>query len=368
MRRTPVRTPVRRGKVPKLKVDSVAEFRQRVQKLDYVDMVRMSDPSRLATVRHRISTRSLPLDRVIGGGIPTGKVTEIYGPEGVGKSALADSIIASCQQQGGYANLADTEHTRDLVFSKTIGVDVDELDITQFGRGKQSVENVFNFWDDLIEHFATKDPDKLVLLVWDAVAGTSTNDELKGDVGDSHAARPAAMLKRGMRRIIPKLAGTKIAVVLLNHQYTPVGFTGYGPKPLMVYGGKGIAYLATIRMRMFRMGQIKDTAGVVRGNKIGIKMDKLKTGSEWGQVAELGVMHGIGIDNVWTIYETMKDRGLITTGGGWSAMQLEGESVMKWQGGFLGLGALCRERTDLFDKLARVYGAISPVAAPTEDE
>jgi RecA/RadA recombinase len=206
------------------------------------------------------------------------------------------------------------------------------------------------------------------LYVWDSVAGTSTKDELKGNVGESHGARPAMMLKRGMRRIAPKLAGTKIAIVLLNHQYQPVGFTGYGPKPLMVYGGKGIAYLATLRLRMFRLAQIKDGQGVVRGAQIGIKTEKIKTNDQWGRVATVGIMHGIGIDNVWTIYEAMKERGFITVGGGWSAMQLEGEELLRWQGQWLGLGELCRERPELFDKLAKVYQAmIDPTAGATEE-
>lgn len=368
VKRTPVRTPVKAAKKVKVKSDPIAEYKERVKKLDYVDMLPLSDDSVLSRVKRRISTQSLPLDRLLGGGIPCGRVTEIYGPEGIGKSALTDHIAAACQREGGLANLLDTEQTRDVGFSRQIGVDVAKFMITQFVRDQQTVENVFQFLADQIDFWATKHPEQLVLYVWDSVAGTSTKDELKGDVGESHGAKPAQMLKRGMRRIVPKLAGTNIAVVMLNHQYTPVGFTGYGPKPQMVYGGKGIAYLASLRLKMFRMGVIKDPSGVVRGNKVGIRADKIKTNDQWGRIAEIGMMHGVGIDNVWSIYEAMKDRGFITTGGGWSAMQLEGDPAMKWQGGWLGLGEQCRENPELFDKLVRVYHSISPVAPGAQED
>jgi recombination protein RecA len=166
------------------------------------------------------------------------------------------------------------------------------------------------------------------------------------------------MLKRGMRRIVPKLAGSNIAVILSNHQYAEVGGYGHGPKKKKVYGGGGIAYLATLRLEMFRLEQIKSGSGEVVGNKIGVRVWKNKTSKNWNAVAELGVMHGVGVDNVWTIYDVFHRLGYITTGGGWNAMKLDEEPEMRWQGSWLGLGELCAKHEGLFEKLVRIYNAL----------
>jgi RecA/RadA recombinase len=269
-----------------------------------------------------------------------------------------DHGFSQTQKMGGLSILIDTEETRDMAFSRQIGVDVDKLQIIQFERNMQTVEHVFETIATTIDFWAERFPEQIVAIGWDSVAMTSTQDELDGDVGESHGARPAQMLKRGMRRIVPKLAGTNIVVILANHQYVDVGGMGYGPKKKKVYGGSGIAYGATLRLEMFRFEQLKDTQGVVVGNKIGVRVWKTKTSKNWNVVAELGMMHGIGIDNVWTIFDEFSKRGIITSGGGWYAMQLEGEPVMRWQGQWGGLGELCLKNEGLFERLVRIYNAL----------
>lgn len=365
MKRTPVRgparKPVQKAAKTKVRVDPVKEFREAIGKVKYVDILPLSDDSVLSHVKGYVSTQSLSLDRALGGpgrGFPRGRVTEVFGPEGIGKSALMDHGFAETQKMGGHAILIDTEETRDMAFSRQIGVDVDKLEVIQFKRNEQTVEHVYEVMARTIDFWAEKHPDEIVMIGWDSVAATSTQDELDGDIGESHGARPAQMLKRGMRRIVPKLAGTNIAVILSNHQYVEVGGFGHGPKKKKVYGGGGIAYLATLRLEMFRLEMLKSGSGEVVGNKIGIRVWKNKTSKNWNTVAELGVMNGVGVDNVWTIYDVFHRLGYITTGGGWNQMQLEGEPLMRWQNQWLGLGELCAKTEGLWDKLVRIYNAL----------
>jgi recombination protein RecA len=359
-KRTPVkRTPVGRAtkskKGPKIKKDLIEEYRESVREKGVVEVLTLSDDDCLAHVKQHVSTQSLALDKLFNGrGVPTGRVLELYGPPHIGKSTLIDHALAECQKQGGISILLDTEGARDLRYSQSIGVDPKKLLYYQFDPKELHIENVITQIYRTVDFWREKDPNRLVVIGWDALGGTATRDELeKGLERNERPAMAASILRKAARQLPPKLGNTNIALMIANHEYEKLNLgSGGGGKKKETYGGKAVQHLSTIRVQFYNGGWIKGRGGEVIGRKVGANLVKNRLGNPFGST-EFAMISGIGIDNVWTLYESLKQAGVIVVSGSWSALNLDGE-VLKFQG-WLGLAEKCKEDDTLFPRLVSVY-------------
>jgi recombination protein RecA len=339
---------------PQLRKDPFKEFDEAIRRDGVVEVLNLEDNDCLATVRDYISTQSIELDRLLNGkGIPTGRVTEIFGPSHVGKSTLLDHIFAEVQRRDGVAVLLDTEGARDVNYSRRIGVQTDKLKYLEFDPAALHIENVLMRIYDTIEFWADRDPERLVVVGWDALGGTSTRDELEKRLeSESRPAQAASVLRKACRQIPPKLGNTRIAVVVINHEYQRLEMHGgVGPKR-ETYGGEALRLLSTIRLSLFPVGWLKRADGVVVGRELNAKLIKNRLGAPWGE-ARVALLAGIGIDNVWSLYERLKHRGVIVTSNSWAAINLDGKKI-SFQG-WLGLLEKIKADDTLFPRLLSVY-------------
>jgi recombination protein RecA len=359
----PKRAPVRRAKKPNrspvLKVDILKEYDEAIRRDGVAEVLALSDDSCLAHVRLSISTQSLELDRLLNGvGIPCGRVTELYGPPHIGKSTLIDHLFAQVQQMGGLGVLIDAEGARDIRYSQKIGVDPKKLRYLEFERGQLHIESVISKIYETVEFFAAKAPDLPVVIGWDALGGTSTRDELEKKLEkESRVAMAAKVLRNACRQLPGKLGGTKIAVVIANHEYENIQIGGRVGKRRETYGGDAVRHLASIRLQLFHLGWIKTSAeGSVIGREIGAKLVKNRLGNPWGE-CRLALLSGVGIDNMWAVFTRLKEARLIVTQSSWSAINLDGEKIT-FQG-WLGLQAKCAEDPTLFPRLVAVFKTLT---------
>lgn len=343
---------------PKVKKDPIAEYQAAIKEKGIVEVLTLTDDSCLAKVRRHISTQSLGLDSLLNGkGIPTGRLIEVYGQAHIGKSTFLDHIFASVQSIGGVAVLFDTETARDMKYTSNIGVDSSKLQLVEFSKNQLHIENVMIKLMDTIEWWSSNYPDTPVVIGWDSLGGTATKDEIEKRLGsggkdskksEEKPAGAAKVLRNATRQLPTKLGGTNISVVVINHEYTTFG---QGRQGKVTYGGEAIRNLASIRLKLFPLGWIKKGDSIV-GRRVGAKLEKNKLGKPFAQV-EVGLISGIGIDNVWTLYESLKEAKIIVSSGSWSAINLDGE-VINFQG-WSGLSDKCKEDPELFKKLVSVY-------------
>jgi recombination protein RecA len=351
-----VRNPFRRDKVksaPKIKKDLVKEYTEAIKTEGVVKVLNLADTDCLSNVKSYISTQSLELDKLLNGlGIPTGRVTEIYGPPHIGKSTLLDHLFASVQKKGGIGILADTEGARDSRYSRSIGVDLEALCYLEFERTELYIENIITRIYQTVEFWHEKAPDLPVVIGWDALGGTATKDELEKRLEkDSRVAGAAQILRTACRQLPTKLGNTNIAVVICNHEYENINTTKFGKKR-ETYGGAAVRHLASIRLQLYNLGYIKTTGGEIVGRETGAKLVKNRLGRAWKETS-FALLSGIGIDNLWSIFTRLSEAKIIEKKGSWSAINLDGE-IIKFQG-WTGLQEKCVEDETLFPRLTAVY-------------
>lgn len=362
------RSPVTTGKKePKrVRVDPIKEYRETMQKQGIAEVTNIGNDEALCNIRGRVSTGSLSLDTLLRNprepkdwaGIPYSRVTEIFGPPFIGKSTLLDGCFASVQAAGGIAVLADTEVSRDRHYVQRLGVDLDKLQYLEFKRGEMYIENVIQAVYRTIDFWAEKHPDIPVVVGWDALGGTATKDEWEKGLQSEKASQPGAAAKAmhsATRQISPRLAGTKIAFVILNHEYQVIntgGFGYHGPRK-ETYGGSGVRHAGTLRLQLYNSGtQIKRSDGWVMGRVIVAKPVKNRLGDS-NLEAMVPIMNGTGVCNHWTLCEDLRRANIIVTAGSWSAINLDGQEI-KFQG-WSGLAARCGEDPTLYGRLVSVW-------------
>jgi len=354
----PVSRPKNRVKAsPKIKKDLINEYQESIKKKGVVEVLTLTDDDCLANVKQHISTQSLGLDNLLNGsGIPTGRVTEIYGQYHIGKSTLMDHLFASVQKMGGVGVLFDVEAARDIRYTESIGVNTKELQLVEFAKNELHIENVMDRLYETIEWWHKNAPDVPVVIGWDALGGTATKDELSKDQSEHIQPAGAAKAMRSAARKIPtKLGNTQVAVVIANHEYESFGKGGFGGGTKKeTYGGAAVRHLASIRLKLFPMGWVK-RGDVIVGRRVGASLEKNRLGNPFGKT-EVALISGVGIDNVWTLYEELKEAKIIVAKGTWSAINLDGE-VIKFQG-WNGLVKQCAEDKTLFDRLVSVYNTL----------
>ena len=251
-----------------------------------------------------ISTGILSLDLALGiGGIPRGRVIEIYGPESSGKTTLALHCIASVQQEGGIAGFIDAEHALDPQYAKNIGVDIDDLYISQPDSGEQALEIA----ETMVRSGAVD------ILVIDSVAALVPKAEIDGDMGDSHVGLQARLMSQALRKLTAAISQTKCTVIFINQLREKVGVMFGNPETTT--GGRALKFYASVRMDVRRIETIKQSGEAV-GNRVRVKIVKNKVAPPFKQ-AEFEMTFGEGVSKNADLIEVATGLGIVTKAGAW---------------------------------------------------
>jgi len=251
-----------------------------------------------------ISSGSLGLDLALGiGGLPRGRIVEIYGPESSGKTTLALHAIAEAQKCGGTCAFIDAEHALDPIYARKLGVDVDNLLISQPDAGEQALEIA----DTLVRSGAVD------VLVIDSVAALVPRAELEGEMGDSHVGLHARLMSQALRKITGSVSRSNTMLIFLNQIRLKIGVMFGNPETTT--GGNALKFYASIRLEIRRIGQIKDRDDVV-GNQTRVKVVKNKLAPPFRQV-EFDIMYGEGISKVGELVDLGVKAGVVEKSGAW---------------------------------------------------
>ncbi len=251
-----------------------------------------------------ISTGSLGLDLALGiGGLPRGRVCEIYGPESSGKTTMTLQVIAECQKAGGTAAFVDAEHALDPVYARKLGVDVDELLISQPDTGDQALEIV-----DMLVRSSAVD-----IIVIDSVAALTPKAEIEGDMGDSHVGLQARLMSQALRKLTGNIKRTNTLVIFINQIRMKIGVMFGSPETTT--GGNALKFYCSVRLDIRRIGAIKRGDEIV-GNETRVKVVKNKMAPPFRQT-EFEILYGEGVSREGELIDLGVQNGLIDKAGAW---------------------------------------------------
>jgi recombination protein RecA len=251
-----------------------------------------------------IPTGSIALDVALGiGGLPRGRIVEIYGPESSGKTTLAQHAIASVQRAGGIAAFIDAEHALDPEYARALGVDTDALLVSQPDTGEQALE----ITDMLVRSGA------LDIIVIDSVAALVPRAEIEGEMGDSHVGLQARLMSQALRKITGALSNSNTTAIFINQLREKIGVMFGSPETTT--GGKALKFYASVRLDIRRIESLKDGTDVV-GNRTRVKVVKNKVAAPFKQ-AEFDIMYGIGISREGSLIDVGVEQSIIRKAGAW---------------------------------------------------
>lgn len=292
-----------------------------------------------------ISSGSLGLDIALGvGGYPRGRVIEIYGPESSGKTTLTLHAIAEAQKAGGIAAFIDAEHAFDRVYAENLGVDVDNLIMSQPDNGEQALEIA----DNLIRSGA------IDIVVIDSVAALTPKSEIEGEMGDSKMGLHARLMSQALRKLTASISKTKCTVMFINQLREKIGVMFGNPETTT--GGNALKFYASVRLDIRRSTQIKNSNSDVLGNKTRVKVVKNKVAPPF-KLAEFDIMYGKGISKVGEIIDIGVDYEIVKKAGSWFSYEEtklgQGRDAVK---------TLLLDNPDLMDELSEKINAAIKIA------
>ena len=251
-----------------------------------------------------IPTGAINLDAAIGvGGVPRGRITEIYGPESSGKTTLCLHVVANAQKAGGVAAFIDAEHALDTEYARKLGVDVDNLLISQPDTGEQALE----ICEILVRSGAVD------IVVVDSVAALVPKAEIEGDMGDSHVGLQARLMSQALRKLTGAIARSKTSVVFINQLREKIGVMFGNPETTT--GGKALKFYASLRLDIRRIGPVKEKEDVI-GSHVRVKVVKNKVAPPFKQ-AEFDIMYAEGISHTSLLVDIGAESGIIEKSGAW---------------------------------------------------
>ncbi|WP_303316499.1 recombinase RecA [Flavivirga abyssicola] len=281
-----------------------------------------------------ISSGSLGLDIALGvGGYPRGRVIEIYGPESSGKTTLTLHAIAEAQKAGGIAAFIDAEHAFDRFYAEKLGVDIDNLIISQPDNGEQALEIA----DNLIRSGA------IDIVVVDSVAALTPKSEIEGEMGDSKMGLHARLMSQALRKLTASISKTNCTVIFINQLREKIGVMFGNPETTT--GGNALKFYASVRLDIRRSTQIKETDGSVAGNKTRVKVVKNKVAPPF-KMAEFDIMYGEGVSKVGEVLDLAVEFEIVKKSGSWFSYEDtklgQGRDAVK---------ALIKDNPELMDEL-----------------